>query len=82
MRKNYKAWFVQTDYIELDWVFGMDDGSISEKYMKEGAIPALCIFDKKGRLSFREAGIYVYMEIPSSFPANTTVLAPIINQLI
>jgi thiol-disulfide isomerase/thioredoxin len=80
--QSFRSFFYQTYGIELDWIFGMDDGSISEKYMKEGAIPTLCIFDKKGRLSFREAGICVYLEIPSGFPANTTVLAPIINQLI
>jgi len=80
--QSFRNFFNQTYGIELDWIFGMDDGSISEKYMKEGAIPTLCIFDKKGRLSFREAGICVYLEIPSGFPANTTVLAHIINQLI
>ena len=80
--QSFRSFFYQTYGIELDWIFGMDDGSISEKYMKEGAIPTLCIFDKQGRLSFREAGICVYLEIPSNFPENTTVLAPIINQLI
>jgi hypothetical protein len=60
----------------------MDNGSISEKYMKEGVIPTLCIFNKKGSLSFRDTGICVYLEIPASLPANTTVLAPIINELI
>ena len=67
--------------IELNWIFGMDNGSISEKYMKEGVIPTLCIFDKQGRLNFKDTGICVYQEIPAGLPANTTVLAPIINEL-
>jgi hypothetical protein len=74
--------FSDTYGIELDWVFGIDNGSISEKYMKEGAIPTLCIFDKTGELSFREAGVSVYTEIPSGLPTNTTILAPIINKLL
>ncbi len=80
--QSFRNYFNDTYGIELNWIFGMDNGSISEKYMKEGAIPTLCIFDKKGRLNFRESGICVYLEIPPSLPANTTVLAPIINKLI
>jgi len=80
--QSFRYWFNETIGIELDWIFGMDNGSISEKYMKEGAIPTLCIFDKKGKLSFREAGVSVYLEIPPGLPANTTILAPIINRLI
>jgi len=66
----------------LNWIFGMDDGSISEKYMNEGAIPTLCIFDQKGRLYLSEVGICAYSEIPPGLPENTTVLAPIIDRLI
>jgi len=80
--QSFRSYFNSTYNIELDWIFGLDNGSISEKYMKEGAIPTLCIFDKKGKLSFREAGICVYLEIPAGLPANTTILAPIINELI
>ena len=68
--------------IELDWVFGMDDGSISEKYLSEGAIPTVAIFDQKGRLQFRKPGTCVYIEIPPGYPADTTMLAPEINKLI
>jgi len=80
--QNFINSFNQTMGIKLDWVFGMDNGSISEKYMKEGVIPTLCIFDKKGRLYLRETGICVYLEIPPGLPADTTILAPIINKLI
>ena len=81
--QSFRSYFNSTYGIELDWMFGIDNnGSISEKYMNEGAIPTLCIFDKKGRLSFREAGLCVYIEIPEGLPANTTKLAPIINKLI
>mgnify|MGYP005835816029 CR=1 FL=1 len=80
--EKFKNDFNNTLGIELNWVFGMDNDSISEKYNKGGVIPTLCIFDKKGRLTFSESGISVYLEIPEGFPANTTVLAPIINKLI
>ncbi|MGF3554809.1 MAG: TlpA family protein disulfide reductase [Thermoplasmatota archaeon] len=79
---SFRNWFNETKGIELNWVFGMDNGSISEKYMKEGTIPTLCIFDKKGRLNFRETGVCVYLDIPAGFPANTTILGPIIDKLI
>ena len=43
--------------IELNWVFGKDDGSIWEKYkMSNGGIPTLCIFDQEGKLCFQEEG--------------------------
>ena len=63
--------------IELNWIFGRDDGSISEKYMNEGAIPTLAVFDQKGRLHYRKAGVHVYSEIPNGYPENTPMLAPI-----
>ena len=80
--QSYRDWFAEEYGIELDWVFGMDDGSISEKYMNEGAIPTVVIFDKKGRLHFRKPGICAYIEIPPGYPADTSVLAPEINKLI
>lgn len=79
--QSFRDLFKEEIGVELDWVFGMDDGSISEKYMEEGAIPTLCIFDQKGRLHFRHAGVCVYSEIPLGFPEDTQLLAPIINEL-
>ncbi|MCK4365583.1 MAG: TlpA family protein disulfide reductase [Thermoplasmatales archaeon] len=80
--QSFRDLFKEQVGIELDWVFGMDDGSISEKYMEEGAIPTLCIFDQKGRLHFRKAGVCVYSEIPPGFPEDTPLLAPIIDEFI
>jgi len=80
--QSYRDWFVQYYGIELDWIFGKDDGSISEKYMRGGQIPTLAIFDQNGRLYLSEVGICVYLEIPPGLPENTTVLAPIIDRLI
>jgi thiol-disulfide isomerase/thioredoxin len=69
--------------IELNWIFGMDTGNVlSEKYMKEGAIPTLAIFDQMGRLHFRKAGVVAYEEIPYYFPDTTPLLAPIIDELL
>jgi len=80
--QSYRDWFVQYYGIELDWIFGKDDGSISEKYMKEGAIPTLAIFDQKGRLHSRKVGVCVFAEIPPGLPADTPLLAPILDDLI
>ncbi len=80
--QEFRDWFVQNYNIELNWIFGMDDGSISEKYMNEGLIPTLAIFDQKGRLHFREAGLCGFKEIPYGLPSNTTLLAPILDELI
>jgi len=69
--------------VELDWIFGMDsEGIVSEKYMNEGAIPTLAIFDSKGRLHFRKAGVVAFEEIPQFFPETTPLLAPIIEELL
>jgi len=69
--------------IQLNWIFGMDTGNVlSEKYMKEGAIPTLAIFDQKGILYFRKAGVVAYEEIPYYFPETTPLLAPILEELL
>ena len=80
--QSFRDWFKEEVGIELNWIFGTDDGSISEKYMKEGAIPTLCIFDQKGRLAFNHTGICVYKEMPLGLPEDTPVLASIIDGLI
>lgn len=67
---------------DLSWVFGRDAGSISEKYMKEGALPTIVIFDQEGRLHFRKAGMCFFSEIPEGAPADSTLLAPIIAELL
>lgn len=44
--------------IDLNWIFGKDDGSVWEKYMtKNAGIPTLCIFDQQGNLYFQDAGL-------------------------
>lgn len=68
--------------IELDWIFGMDDGSIWEKYMISGGIPTLYIFDQDGKIHFTKEGIAVFSEIPAGWPEDTATLAPRIDELI
>ena len=68
--------------IELDWIFGIDNGSISEKYLKEGRIPTLAIFDQKGRLHYNELGVHGFTEPPAGYPADTPLLSPILEDLI
>lgn len=78
--------FLQTyqDYgYELTWVFGRDEGSIWETYqVGDGGIPALCIFDREGILSFSHEGLAVYNQIPPGYPAELTKLAPILETLL
>jgi len=84
--ENFKNAFEQQLDIELNWVFGMDDGSIWEKYQLEsGGIPTLYIFDKSGKVNFSDEGIAVYSEIPSNWPSSSpppTILRPIIDSLL
>jgi len=80
--QSFIEWFENQYDIELNWIFGRDDGSISEKYMNESAIPTLAVFDQKGRMYYRKAGVHAFKEIPSGFPKNTPTLAPILDELI
>jgi thiol-disulfide isomerase/thioredoxin len=80
--ESFIDWFEDQYDTELNWIFGQDDGSISEKYMNESAIPTLAVFDQKGRLYYRKAGVHAYKEIPVGFPENTPTLAPILEELI
>ncbi len=78
--------FISTfeDYgYELTWTFGIDDGSIWETYKvgNEG-IPALCIFNREGVLSFSHEGLAVYDDIPQGYPAGLTRLAPVLDTLL
>jgi len=72
--ESYRSAFASYGY-NLDWTFGMDDGSIASKYLGQG-IPTLCIFDHQGNLSFTHEGISVYSEIPSGWPSDTPKLKP------
>lgn len=80
--QSFIEWFEDQYDTELNWIFGQDDGSISEKYMNESAIPTLAVFDQKGRLYYRKAGVHAFKEIPSGFPEDTPTLAPILDELI
>ena len=68
--------------IKLDWIFGMDDGSIWEQYMINGGIPTLCIFDQKGKIHYYHEGVSVFSEIPDGWPENTVKLKEKIDELI
>jgi cytochrome c biogenesis protein CcmG, thiol:disulfide interchange protein DsbE len=78
--ENYRNTFASYGY-NLDWTFGMDDGSIASKYLGQG-IPTLCIFDQQGNLSFKHEGISVYSSIPSGLSSDTPVLKSIIDVLL
>jgi hypothetical protein len=54
--------FKQQLNIELDWIFGMDDGGIWEKYRinPPGGVPTLYIFDKNGKIYYSKEGYEPY----------------------
>lgn len=58
--------------INLNWTFGIDDGTIWKEYVISGSVPTIHIFDKKGRVHFSHKGITVFSE----------VLAPKIDDLL
>jgi len=53
--------------IELDWIFGMDDGSIWETYRinTPGGVPTLYIFDKNGKIYYSNEGYEPYSKLAS-----------------
>lgn len=68
---------------ELPWVFGRDDGSIWQTYkVGNGGIPALCIFNRTGTLTFSHEGLAVYNQVPQGFPSDLVKLAPILDNLL
>lgn len=70
--QDFKEVFKDQEGIELNWIFGKDDGSIWKEYMmSNGGIPTLCIFDQEGNLYFQDAGV-----------KDTEVLSQEINNLL
>jgi len=68
---EFKDAFYQQLGIELDWVFGNDDGSIWQEYsLAAGGIPTLYIFDKNGNAHFSHEGVLFYNEIPEEWPSD------------
>ena len=81
LRESYKAYFGK----ELDWVFGIDDGTLWRNYVIDGAVPSLYIFDQEGKIYFKHAGLSVYDEIPPDWPdslQDVPKLKPIIDELL
>jgi thiol-disulfide isomerase/thioredoxin len=79
--------FRQQVDIELDWIFSVDsDGTIGQKYIINGSVPSLYIFDQEGKIYFRHAGATMYDKVlpswPSSWPTDGPKLKPIIDELL
>jgi len=83
---EFKDAFYQQLGIELDWVFGNDDGSIWQEYsLAAGGIPTLYIFDKNGNAHFSHEGVLFYNEIPEEWPSDQEppeTLKPKIDELL
>ncbi|MCX6667051.1 MAG: TlpA disulfide reductase family protein [Euryarchaeota archaeon] len=60
--QSYREWFDQNYNIELDWIFGKDNGSIWNKYRMSipGGVPTLYIFDKNGKIYYSKEGYEPY----------------------
>jgi thiol-disulfide isomerase/thioredoxin len=78
--KDFISSFAQYGY-PLNWIFGRQKDNL-EKYMKEGTIPVVCIFDQSGDLYHREATLSAFKEIPDGYPDSTPLLGPILDELI
>ena len=78
--QNFIDQFDQYGY-ELSWIFGMENDNL-DKYIEEGAIPTLCIFDQKGNLYFSHAGVSVFSEIPQGWPEDTIILREKIDEIL
>jgi peroxiredoxin len=59
--------FKQQLSMELDWIFGMDNGSIWDKYHMStpGGVPTLYIFDKNGKIYYSKEGYEPYSLLAS-----------------
>ena len=80
--QDFKEQFKTQLGINLNWIFGIDDGSVWQKYMINGGIPTLCIFDQDGNLQFEHEGVSVFSEIPQGWPQDTPILGPKIDAML
>lgn len=69
--KNFQQAFNEQLGIDLNWVFGNDDGSVWQEYkLSGGGIPTLYIFDENGNIHFSHEGFAIYDKIPEGWPEN------------
>ncbi|OGS41125.1 MAG: hypothetical protein A3K77_00325 [Euryarchaeota archaeon RBG_13_31_8] len=62
--ENFKVTFNQNYNVDLNWVLGLDNGSIWEKYkLERGGIPTIYIFDRKGEIIYYAEGLTSYSVI-------------------
>jgi thiol-disulfide isomerase/thioredoxin len=84
--QEFKDEFMLDYDIELNWVFGMDDGSVWEKYkFEDEGIPVVSIFDQRGNIYFSNEGVAVFSEIPVWWPEDVPEppkLAPYLEELL
>jgi len=66
MIQSFMKWFKANYGVELNWVFGIDNGNVWNKYkMEQEGVPAICIFDQKGNLRFSREGVSTFSELAS-----------------
>jgi cytochrome c biogenesis protein CcmG/thiol:disulfide interchange protein DsbE len=79
---EYREYFEVEVGLELAWLFGMDDGSVWEKYKNGGGIPTICIFNQSGNLTLYHKGLVTFSEIPQGLPEDNPLLKVIIDGLL
>lgn len=65
---SFQNLFKENGY-PLNWTFGMEKNENLEKYMPDGGIPTICVFDKDGNLVESQSGVAYFDEIPSNYPS-------------
>ena len=80
--KDFINAYAQYGY-PLQWTFGKAKDNM-DKYMPQGAIPTLCIFDQQGHLYFNNAGVTFFSkeDIPPDWTGEKTTLKEKIDELI
>lgn len=77
--KDFIQEFADYGY-HLNWTFGKEKDSL-DKYMPEGSIPTIAIFDQDGTLTYRHSGLAFFDQIPKEYPTNQPT-PPLLKQKI
>jgi len=80
--QQYRESFQNAYGSPLDWVFGIDNGTIWSQYDISGGIPTLYVFNQDGEVYFSHVGLCIFDETPLGYPEDLTRLRPVIDELL